>query len=84
MHKQKKLSKAAKREANALARNTQSKPSSSSPALTPDDYQWQVYLKDEKNRKLIEAATTNKFNAVSESPIADKVAATYKNADQHN
>ena len=49
LHRQKKMSKAAKREANAVSRL--SKSSTCIKPHDPDDYQWQIYLKDEELRK---------------------------------
>ena len=48
LHKQKKLSKAAKREANALLRL--SKPSTNTHRQDPDEYQWNLLLADQKTR----------------------------------
>ncbi|KAM7477298.1 hypothetical protein LguiA_025511 [Lonicera macranthoides] len=57
IHKQKKMSKAAKREANAFSRN--SKHNSNSLSHDPDEYQWQVLLADQKKRETEAAANAS-------------------------
>ncbi|KAM7523469.1 hypothetical protein LguiA_013371 [Lonicera macranthoides] len=57
LHKQKKLSKAAKREANALSRL--SKPNSTTARHDPDEYQWQLLLADQKKRENVDNANVS-------------------------
>jgi len=57
LHKQKKLSKAAKREASALARL--SKSSTTPIRHDPDEYQWQLLLADQKKRAMDNTANTS-------------------------
>ncbi|KAM7497069.1 hypothetical protein LguiA_021483 [Lonicera macranthoides] len=51
LHKQKKMSKAAKREANDLARLSKSTSGHHNHNHDPDDYQWKVLLADQQNRQ---------------------------------
>lgn len=55
LHRQKKMSKATKREANAMSRL--SKPSTTNTSHDPDQYQWQIYEKDKKQRENDAAAS---------------------------
>ncbi|KAM7459852.1 hypothetical protein LguiA_036165 [Lonicera macranthoides] len=57
LHKQKKLSKAAQWEANALSRL--SKPNSTTARHDPDEYQWQLLLADQKKRENVDNANAS-------------------------
>ncbi|KAM7509733.1 hypothetical protein LguiB_008608 [Lonicera macranthoides] len=64
LHKQKKLSKAAKREANALARL--SKPSTAIPNQDPDQYQWNLLLADQAKRAEKAASSKETVKPINE------------------
>ncbi|KAM7477872.1 hypothetical protein LguiA_026085 [Lonicera macranthoides] len=84
LHKQKKMSKAAKREANAVFRLAKSKPSLKN--HDPDEFQWQTLLANQKKRQEEEKAIKN--NELGATAHIDATAtfnqSTYDNEDNND
>ncbi|KAM7469070.1 hypothetical protein LguiA_007253 [Lonicera macranthoides] len=79
LHKQKKMSKAAKRETNAISRLAKSKPSLKN--HDPDEFQWQTLLADQKKRQEEEKPIKN--NELGATVHIDAIAAFNQSTDDN-